>query len=429
MDARYLRRKNRRFALAAVFAAVAAVVLWLAVDSWAESNKQRAIATFAPVVGTVSETDGESGRIFAYYEYRGTTAEQAFHVGSAGNYEPGGPVKLLVNPRNPSEAYLRTEKYDFLPGPLPMLEPILGPGAVIAMLAALWVVWDCRRKSRVLAQYPIRTMTVRKPLGSKAVVPDSEPGFAYDVSGVPDGSVGVAGPMSPKGRTRSVFVSPKGNLKWAKGPYPAARDEARRPSAEQIREIAAVAGLSLVNRNAPLPAQPVLLVQRHGGLIWLPDGSIAGAVKEESKGTGKAATHIGDVRIVTIVDRHEQVVVSLEAPYQALEGRGPVSVKDGAGQEIGRIEEQGHFDRKIYLAVDAPVAEYRRRSGATITDNAGRVMAEITQHSVAVPGRRRPVSVLLVTLAPTDGPLRTMVFANAVTAYTTVVPTWGGGGG
>lgn len=431
IDPRRLLRAERRLIVVLLLGAVASGGLFGMLMARAQDKKERAIAAFDAVQGSVIETAGDSSKIWVSYEHRGQTFQDSFFVVQAGPYDPGQNVRLVVNPQNSRDAHLVGERLDFLSKPTAMLCEAAGWAALALTAAGLVCGLDWAAKSRLLRQYPMRTMTVRRSLGSRAVVPDSEPGLAYEASGVSEGSFGVAGPMSPEHRAHSVFVSPEGKLTWAKGPYPAARVEDRRPSAEQIRGIATGAGNPPGYPDAPLTAQPVLLVHRRSGLIFFPDGSIAGAVEWTHNRSG-GWTHRNDTSTGAIVDRDGQVVVSMEAPYQFLEARGLVRVIGGAGQDIGLTKERGRLRRDLYLDRAGPrMAKFRRRStnGATITDSAGQVVADVTRHRVAVPGRRFRTSVLLVTFTPTDGPAQLVVFANALTAFSKLVETWGGGGG
>jgi hypothetical protein len=400
MEARLPLRVERSKIVGLVVLAVAPAVVWVALFALAGANQDRAAATFAPVVGTVTRTDGESNRIYANYEYGGAAfASRAFRVSQAGPYDPGESVQLLVNPENPSEAHLRRERFDFLPAPLAGIGLVMDPAALVLIGLALLQVSDYRRKSRVLAASEMEADT--GVLAASEMEADTAASFE------------MARPVPPAEELRSALVSPSFSLEFA-GRSWAFGNRSGPPSPEQLRAVAAASGYWPADPNVPLLAQPVLLVQHFRVIdsylwaVWLPDGTLAGAVQRT------------EGKLSFIEGGDGEVLATLEAPRRYLRARGAQSLRDGSRVELGVTKERGFFHRELHLApASSPVAEYRKHglNHATITDSRGNVLADITCHRVR-PLLRWPFpSVLLVRFTPTAGPLRTLVFTNAVMAF------------
>lgn len=219
------------------------------------------------------------------------------------------------------------------------------------------------------------------------------------------------------------------------GPIPLGMARARRPIPQQIRVVAKTAGSTSVDPNLPVLAQPVLVVEFHRfwralrrhweRTIWLPDGTVAGLVQ-------RTALHV-----FRIVDAAGEVLAWMESPRDLREAQGARSLRDGSGRQVGVIEEFGLGYRELHLTDRTPenegdslAAVVRARRAETPPtaimrgDHDGarvvagdRVVAEISRHHVDPLNEGPSAHVLLVTLAPTEGPFRTLLFANAVTAF------------
>lgn len=210
---------------------------------------------------------------------------------------------------------------------------------------------------------------------------------------------------------------------------------ARRLIPQQIRVIAKTAGSANVDPNVPVLAQPVVLVEFHRFLgvlrrhwqrtIWLPDGTVAGLVQ-------RTALHV-----FRIVDDAGEVLAWMESPRHLEQAQGARSLRDGSGRQVGVIEEFGLRYRELHLtdrspenegdsvaavvrarrADTRPAATMRARRGDARIVAGDRVVAEISRHRVDPLNEGPSGYVLLVTLAPTEGPFRTLLFATAVTAF------------
>lgn len=210
----------------------------------------------------------------------------------------------------------------------------------------------------------------------------------------------------------------------------------RRPIPQQIRMVAKTTGSASVDPNVPVLAQPVVVVEFHRFFlalprhwqrtIWLPNGRVAGLVQRTAK------------HVFRIVDGAGEVLAWMESPHSHVrQTHGAWAIRDGSGRQVGVIEEFGLRYRALHLtdrspetdgdsvaavvrarrAETPPAAFMRGRHGDARVVAGDRVVAEISRHRVDPLNEGPSAYLLLVTLTPTEDPFRTLLFANAVTAF------------